>query len=158
MNFDAAFTRLLGHEGSSSNHKDDPGGETMWGITIAVARANGYNAPMRDLPVETAKAIYRKAYWTPCRCDDLPAAVRFDVFDAAVNSGTVQAIKWLQRAIGATADGIVGPVTLKTVAEQHPDAVRRRFNGARLKMLADTPHWASFGRGWARRVADNLLL
>ncbi len=158
MNFDAAFERLLGHEGGYVNHPEDPGGATNWGITERVARANGYRGEMRDLPVETAKQIYLRLYWTPCRCEELPAALRFDVFDAAVNSGTVQAIKWLQRAIGATADGAPGPQTLRLTAEQHPDAVRRRFNGARLRMLADNRGWATFGRGWARRVADNLLM
>ena len=157
MNFDAAFDRLLGNEGGYVDHPDDPGGATNWGITEAVARANGYQGEMRDLPVATAKDIYRRLYWTPCGCDNLPLSIRFDVFDAAVNSGVVQAIKWLQRAIGATADGVVGPVTLRTVAEQNPDAVRRRFNGARLRMLTDSKNWPVFGKGWARRVADNLL-
>lgn len=157
MDFDTAFDRLLGHEGGFSDHKDDPGGKTRFGVTEAVARANGYKGDMRDLPKEVAKDIYRRLYWNPCRCDDLPAAIRFDVFDAAVNSGVVQAIKWLQRAIGATADGLIGPVTLKAAANANPDAVRRQFNGARLLLMTDLKTWPAFGRGWAKRVAQNLL-
>lgn len=58
--FDNAFDTLLGHEGEYSDYPGDPGGQTMWGITIAVARAEGYVGAMRSLPVEKAKEIYRK--------------------------------------------------------------------------------------------------
>lgn len=93
MDFDQAFDRLIGHEGGYANHPSDPGGETMWGVTARVARANGYQGDMRALPRDLAKAIYRKAYWTPVKADQLPEGVRFDVFDAAVNSGVGQAAK-----------------------------------------------------------------
>ena len=155
MTFDEAFDRLIGHEGGYANHPNDPGGETMWGITARVARAAGYLEPMRDLPRGLAKEIYRRQYWTPVRAEELPAAVRFSVFDAAVNSGVGQAVKWLQEAAGVTADGVIGPVTL-AAANKDEWRVFARFNGARLHFMAGLPTWPSFGRGWARRVADNL--
>ena len=98
MNFDQAFDRLIGHEGGYANSPSDPGGETMWGVTKNVARANGYEGSMMNLPRDTAKAIYRKQYWNAIQADKLPEALRFHVFDAAVNSGNKQAVKWLQRA------------------------------------------------------------
>lgn len=157
MDFDAAFHRLLGHEGEFSDHPDDPGGATRWGVTERVARANGYQGDMRQFPVEAAKDIYRRQYWAPARCDDFPAAIRFDLFDAAVNSGVQQAVQWLQQSVGVRPDGKVGPVTLTAANGQNPDGVVRRFNGFRLMMLADTKIWPSFGRGWARRIASNLI-
>lgn len=57
-NFDKAFVELLGNEGSYSNDPHDPGGETMWGITIAVARENGYVGAMKDMDQSIAKTIY----------------------------------------------------------------------------------------------------
>ncbi len=156
MNFDESFTRLLGAEGGYSNHPNDPGGETMWGVTVAVARDAGYAGPMKDLPVDTAKAIYRKQYWDPVRADDLPSAIRYHVFDAAVNSGVSQAAKWLQGAIGVPADGHVGPVTFAAARAAPPDAVIRRMNGLRLKFMTDLKNWPSFSRGWARRIAELL--
>ena len=42
MDFPTAFDLLITHEGGFSNHPDDPGGATMYGVTEAVARANGY--------------------------------------------------------------------------------------------------------------------
>lgn len=156
MDFDAAFSRLLGHEGGYSDHADDPGGKTRYGVTEAVARAEGYQGPMRELPLELAREIYRRRYWIPVRAEQLPDSVRFDLFDAAVNSGPGQAVKWLQRAAGTDPDGIVGPITIAAV-EVDPEGVRRRFNGLRLRFYADLPTWPTFGRGWARRVAANLL-
>lgn len=157
MNFDTAFDKLLGHEGGYSDHPDDTGGKTMWGITEAVARRVGYRGEMRDMPVELAKQIARREYWDTVRADLVPDAVRFDLFDAAYNSGPTQAVKWLQRAVYVEADGVFGPKTLMGVQTYNPQAVAARFNGHRLDTLNDLGNWKSFGRGWAQRVAENLI-
>lgn len=156
MNFDDAFTRLLGHEGSYANHPDDPGGETMWGVTKRVAVAFGYTAPMRDMPRDTAKAIYRKQYWDAIQADQLPDSARFEVFDAAVNSGVSQAVKWLQRAVGTNADGVIGAVTIAAARSAGPQ-LGAHYNGQRLQFMTDLPTWPTFGKGWARRIAANLM-
>lgn len=156
MNFDAAFHRLLGHEGGFVDHPSDPGGATNWGVTQAVARANGYTGHMRDFPVDMAKAIYWRQYWVPIKADDLPPAIRYAVFDAAVNSGANQAVKWLQRAIGVNDDGVVGPQTMTFARAANPDFVIRRMLGQRLEFMSDLKNWPTFGRGWARRVAEIL--
>jgi lysozyme family protein len=155
MNFDQAFDRLLGHEGGYVNDPRDPGGETNWGITVSVARAEGYGGPMRDLPRDTAKAIYKAKYWAPVHADELPDSVRFDVFDAAVNHGTSQAAKWLQRAAGANADGVIGAQTVAAARAAGP-LIAAAFNGYRLQFYTDLNTWPTFGKGWARRVATNL--
>jgi lysozyme family protein len=157
MNFDQAFDILIGHEGGYSNNPRDPGGETMWGITFRVARAHGYYGPMRYLPRSTAKDIYRKAYWSEIRADELPDALRFDLFDTAVNSGVAQAAKFLQRAVGVPDDGIIGPQTLAAVRDADPQLIDKRFNGHRLRFMADLKAWPDFARGWARRIAHNLI-
>jgi lysozyme family protein len=153
--FDEAFEALIGNEGGYSNHPDDPGGETMWGITARVARANGYDGPMRALPRETAKAIARKCYWDVARCDDLDPRVAFQVFDAVYNGGP--AIKWLQQAAGAHPDGVIGPATIAAVQLADPLKVTMRFLACRLKYLGELKTWPVFGRGWANRIADNLM-
>jgi lysozyme family protein len=109
---------------------------------------------MRDLPVDLAKSIYRRQYWDSVRADDLPPVLRYAVFDAAVNSGTQQAVKWLQRAIGAKDDGVIGSQTLAIARAAKPDFALRRMLGARLQFMTDLKTWQVFGRGWARRVAD----
>lgn len=156
MDFDRAFDLLLGHEGGYSNHPADPGGETMWGITLRVARANGYAGPMKDMPVSEAKRIYKALYWDEAGIESLPPAVRYVVFDAAVNSGPKQAIKWLQRAVYATDDGVIGPKTLLAVNSSDPQSLRTHFLAQRLRFMTDLSTWAAFGKGWARRIADLL--
>lgn len=155
MDFDKAFDRLIGHEGGYSNHPADPGGETMWGVTARVARANGYTGPMKDMPRSTAKSIYRKLYWDAVKADQLPETVRFDVFDGAVNSGVSQSAKWLQRAAGVVDDGVIGPKTIAAASAVGP-VITARYNGHRLEFMASLPTWSSFGKGWARRIASNL--
>jgi lysozyme family protein len=157
MQFDEAFHTLLGHEGGFVDHPSDPGGATNWGITEAVARSNGYKGQMRYLPVELAKRIYRIQYWDPCRADDLPAPLRYPVFDAAVNSGVDQAAKWLQRAVGVIADGKIGPKTVAAANSIPPDKAARRMLGERLRFMTDLKTWGSFGKGWARRIASLLM-
>lgn len=157
MNFDQAFHQLLGHEGSFVDHPADPGGATCWGITERVARVNGYKGHIRDLPVSLAKQIYRASYWDAVRADELPAVVRYSVFDAAVNSGVSQSAKWLQRALGVTDDGAIGQQTLAAAKAADGHALKAKMLGTRLQFMADLPTWPSFGRGWARRVASLLV-
>ena len=154
MNFDTAFSLLLGHEGDFSDYAADPGGKTRYGVTEAVAREVGYKGDMRELPLDLAKRIYLERYWKPIRADDLPPGVRYTVFDAAVNSGPVQATRWLQRALGVTADGVIGPQTLAAAYAQDMHALRSRLLSQRLRFMANLPNWPAFSRGWARRIAD----
>ena len=154
MNFDTAVTKVLGHEGDFSDHKDDKGGATRYGITEEVARRVGYKGDMRELPLDLAKQIYRRDYWDAIKADQLPPGVRYAVFDAAVNSGPPQSTKWLQRALGVKDDGVIGPATLAAANAQNADALRMRLLAQRLRFMAGLPNWPAFSRGWSRRIAD----
>ena len=156
MNFDEAFHHLLGHEGGYVNHPDDPGGETNWGVTKVVARQHGYEGLIKDMPVEVAKAVYRKSYWDAVQADNLPPAIRYAVFDAAVNSGVGTSVRWLQQSVGATPDGVLGPKTLAALNEVNPDGLLRRMLARRLRAMTDMKGWPSFSAGWTRRVATLL--
>lgn len=156
MDFDQAFERLIAHEGGYVNHPDDPGGETNWGITARTARANGYTGSMRELTRRQAREIYRVAYWGRARADDYDPAIGFQLFDAAVNHGIGNAIRFLQRAVGVADDGIVGPQTVAVINSMQTTDVLARFNAERLDFYTRLSTWPSFGRGWVRRVAENL--
>lgn len=152
MNLTQALKHLLGNEGGYVDHPKDPGGATNYGITQRVARAHGFQGDMRNLPLSMAIGIYEADYWKPIKADQLPEALRFHVFDAAVNSGPAQAIKWLQRAAGVADDGIIGPRTLSAASLVSP----AKYSAIRLRFMTDLSTWPSFGKGWARRIADNL--
>ena len=146
-NFDAAFDALMGSEGGYSNNPADPGGETMWGITKRVALAHDYHGDMRLLPQEVAKAIAKAEYWDNCKCDDLADRLDFQVFDASYNSGAERANEWLAKAI----TGLTQPLNLDV------DRAIMRFNAIRLIFLTSLAPWATFSKGWARRIGGNLL-
>ena len=156
MNFLTAFDKLLGHEGGFSNHKDDRGGATRYGITETVAREVGYRGDMRELPLDLAQRIYKERYWVAVQAENLPPDVRYIVFDGAVNSGVAQAAKWLQRACGVKDDGVVGPQTIRAANALHPDGLKRKILAQRLRFMATLPNWPAFGRGWANRISDLL--
>lgn len=156
MQFDQAFAALIGNEGGYSFNPADPGGETMWGVTARVARANGYAGDMRALTREQAAAFYRRLYWDAIDADSLPELLRFQVFDAAVNSGAAQAVRWLQAAVGTQADGVIGSATHLALAAANPARIAILFDAERLTFMSGLPTWPAFGRGWARRIANNL--
>jgi lysozyme family protein len=153
--YDDAFIALMGNEGGYSNNPADPGGETMWGITARVARANGYAGAMRDLPQSTAKAIAKSQYWDKIHGDDFPPTISFQLFDAIYNGG--KPAQWLQQAAGVSADGVIGPATIAAVNAADPDKIIMRFDAYRLQYFTSLPTWPTFGKGWANRIATNLL-
>lgn len=152
MNFEDSFERLIGHEGGYVNHRADPGGETKFGIS----KRSYPGEDIANLSLARAQEIYRRDFWGPAGCDAVPAPLRFDLFDMAVNAGPVAAVRCLQRAVGETADGILGPRTLQAISSMPAPRLLARFNGHRLEHLASLSHWPAFGRGWARRIASNL--
>ena len=158
MDFDRAFDILISHEGGFVHRpfSDDPGGATKYGVTEKVARANGYTGSMQDLTIEFSKSVYRKSYWDACQCDVMPDSIRYPLFDAAVNSGPVQAIKWLQSAAGVKADGVIGPMTRQSVNMAAPQVLRQKMIGARLRFMTNLSNWTANAKGWSRRIAAIL--
>ena len=153
MTFEKAFAKLIDHEGGYVNNPRDPGGETKFGISKRAYPALN----IADLTLDDAKAIYRRDYWNRAQCDRLHPDVAFQVFDGAVNSGIGNSIRWMQEAAGVAVDGIVGPLTLRKVGDMDTAIVIARYNGVRLKFMASLSTWDVFGRGWARRIAANLM-
>ena len=153
MNFDQAFEKLIAHEGGFVDDRRDPGGATKYGISKR-------SYPDEDIPAMTldrAKQIYRRDYWLPTGCDSVPDALKLQLFDMAVNSGVKQAIKTMQQAACVPADGVIGPQTLAAIQTMAPARFVARFNGVRLAFMAGLTQWPAFSRGWALRIADNLL-
>lgn len=148
---------VLRQEGGYSNHPADKGGPTMYGITIADVRkyykANATAADVRALPLEAAKIIYQKNYWTPVRGDDLPAGLDVCTFDSAVNSGVGRANLWLGYAIGSPAKDYPTLAKQAGSVTDIPKSVKS-FCAKRLSFLHGLSNWSVFGKGWGRRVSE----
>lgn len=150
--FQAYMSRVLAHEGGYVNHPDDPGGETNWGI----AKRSYPNVDIRALTRDQAIEIYRRDFWNRVRGDELPPAFAFQALDAAVNHGIGNAVRWMQTAAGVAPDGHFGPITLAAVKAMNPSDLVLRFLAERLSFYTRLSTFNTFGRGWTRRIADNL--
>lgn len=157
-NWDEALAHVLKYEGGYVNHPADPGGMTNLGVTKRVWEGwigkPATEQDMRSLTPAMVAPLYKKAYWDAVRGDDLPSGVDFCVFDCAVNAGPGRAARFLQQAVGVTADGSIGPMTLKAVAAQDPKATIRKFCDLREAHYKSLPTFATFGKGWMNRLGS----
>jgi len=153
-----AMVALMKHEGNFSNHPKDPGGMTNLGVTQRVWEEwVGHpvsEKEMRALTPAIVAPMYKKKYWDKVHGDDLPSGVDLAVFDFAVNSGPGRAAKMLQKVLGVTEDGAIGPQTLVKAVSIDSSKLIADYNAARLAFLQALPTWATFGNGWGRRVAE----
>jgi lysozyme family protein len=127
---DDLIDAVIDREGGYVNNPADRGGATRFGITEAVARANGYTGDMRHFARPAAVAIYRQLYWIAPGFDRVAThapRVAAELFDTAVNMGPAVAGSFLQRALTAlnrggrdypdlTCDGRIGAQTLDALA------------------------------------------
>jgi lysozyme family protein len=157
-NFDDALAAVLEHEGGFVNHPKDPGGITNLGVTKRVwetwvGKAVS-EADMRALTPATVAPMYRKQYWDAVKGDELPSGLDYLMFDFAINAGVSRAIRTMQKAIGTTPDGAIGPKTMQALRDADPDALIAKFSDEKEAFYRSLPTFATFGKGWLRRVAE----
>ena len=161
-NYDKCLETILHHEGGYVNHPKDPGGETNLGVTKRVYLEHGGKKDMKDLLVEDVAPIYKKGYWDKMKGDQLPNGLDLCVFDFGVNAGPGRAAKYLQTMIGTVADGGIGPNTLKKLGEYVEETGLEKsienYQGARQDYYEKLSTFATFGRGWTRRVDETTEL
>ncbi len=163
--FEECLAEVLRHEGGYVDHPSDPGGATNMGITRKTLARWRRVSPWWQLPKEDVRTlkrteaarIYRSLYWDRCRADLLAPGLDLAVFDFAVNSGPQRAIQYLQTLLGTRADGIVGPLTLTAlrteIRKKNVAELIRSLCQTRLNFLSRLRSFATFGRGWTRRVS-----
>lgn len=147
-----AINRVLGNEGGYVNDPQDPGGETNWGIS----KRSYPSLSIKELTRDQAIAIYEKDFWIPAHCEELSDGAGYQLLDSAVNHGISQSIHLIQRALGIADDGIFGTHTLETLQATSETDFIMLFLAERLEFMSKLKKWDRFGRGWARRIAENL--
>lgn len=170
---DKIIDDVIKAEGGYSNDPDDAGGETMYGITVAVARANGYAGPMRNMPLSVARTIYRKRYVTEPKFDkvaEIDEQIGAELVDTGVNMGPHRAAEFLQRWLNGFndtgsryqalfVDGRVGNLTLDALSKflrwrglDGRKALFRGLNGVQaaryLEITEARPTQRKFLFGW----------
>jgi lysozyme family protein len=126
MDVESLIDAVITREGGYVSHPADRGGPTRWGVTEAVARAEGWTGDMRGFPRTKATAIYCRTYWLKPGFDQIAAIaprIAEELFDTGINMGPPIASGFLQRALNAlnrgavdyadiAVDGRIGPATV----------------------------------------------
>lgn len=102
MNVDRYIDAILSKEQGFVDHPSDRGGPTNWGITQVVARSNGYEGDMANLPESVAREIYRRRYIVRPGFDKVALInerIAAELIDTGVNMGPARAGEFLQRAL-----------------------------------------------------------
>ena len=162
--FEACLPFILAREGGKVDDPADRGGRTAYGITQRTYDSwrggSADDMDVWDITRQQVANIYKSLYWTLAHCDDLPAGLDLAVFDAAVNHGVSRSVKFLQRALAVTEDGVFG-VDTKSAMESDQSAgalpelidtcisIRRSFYHA---LVVRQPSQERFARGWENRL------
>jgi hypothetical protein len=154
--FDACMPFIFKAEGGYSDNPNDPGGPTNFGITLATLKAYEGNPNLtaqdvKNLTLPMAREIYRSNYWNRMQCGSLPDGLDLEVFDFGVNAGPGEAVKALQKIVGVTADGSVGPITLAALGQLKPRDLISQYSQARLAYYQGLND-PEFEQGWTTRV------
>ena len=158
-NFPQCFALVLKNEGGYVDNPSDPGGATNLGCTKATWEAwVGHPVTKDDIKALTPNDVmplYKAKYWDTIKGDDLPEGVDYAVFDFAINSGPSRPAKTLQSVLGVTpVDGQIGPATLAACETANPRDVATAVCESRLAFLQSLSTYATFGKGWSRRVLE----
>lgn len=166
MSLETSLNFLAKWEGGWSNDRADRGGATYCGVTQAT-----YNAwlrqqgrtfqDVREMTEEERLSLYEEEYWDRAHCSDIPEPLCDVVFDMAVNSGSVRAIRTLQLCLGLPADGVWGPKTAQAVKElpgYRTHSLTQEYLDRRRDLYEEIvehdPSQTKFLQGWLNRIDD----
>lgn len=179
MNIADIINDVIGVEGGYSDNPNDPGAETMWGITKATAIQYGYFGAMKDMPRATAFDIYSTEYVNGPHFDTIAkisAPIAAVLVDIGVNMGVPVAVGFLQRALNVFnqqgtqypdmhVDFLIGPATrsalstfLQYRSPEGESVMLKALNclrGARFISIAEkNPKEEDFEFGWFKNRID----
>lgn len=154
---------IIEREGAAfTDHPDDRGGPTKYGITLATLqwwRPGSTRHDLQQLSEDAAKECYAKLYiqpfnWMP------PGRCKVFVIDCAVNHGMKNAVKFLQRALETSPDGNVGQATKHAMDYADQDELFIKLIKYRLKFYSEIVEkdktQLKWLRGWINRVVGML--
>lgn len=137
-----AFTAMK--EGGWSNHKADPGGKTMYGVTEVkfhewLKKKGLVIRPVRSITKAEAMQLYYEEFWLKAGCERLFPGVDLVTYDGSVNSGVSRGLKWLKAGLDK---------------QNRHDQTVRNICRQRTGFVASLRTFKTFGRGWINRITD----
>lgn len=162
MTVEELIEDVITREGGFVDHRNDKGGPTKFGITKGtLARWRGRQVTVADvkgLDVGEARDIYMAQYVEQPGFRDIAEPLRTQLVDFGVHSGPAHAVRALQRVLGLTQDGILGPATRAAIASHGVDRLARELWQARVRFLARLvairPTQLDFLDGWLNRCFE----
>ena len=162
--YDKCFDRLYLSEKGYQNRYDDRGNWTTGvigsgerkGTKFGITAMTYPDLDIQRLTIDQAKAIYYEDFWKHYNIEQYPKVLRFQIFDSYVQHRPREVVKMIQEAVFTKQDGVIGPKTRMAIKNANVHTFLNLFNGARIRLYADLGTFDLNGRGWMRRMADNL--
>ena len=151
-------------EGGWSNHKNDKGGATNMGVTIATWKRHGYDKnrdgviDVKDLKLITKEDAVRilRIYWNKWKADQINNQSIANILVDWVWGSGANGIKIPQRILGVKQDGIVGPKTIEAINKYEQKTLFDKIHKAREQYFRDICRRDStqyvFLNGWLNRL------
>ena len=149
-----------------ANDPDDLGGATMCGVTLATfteyCRRKGYPRPtivrLKAIKYKEWLEILKTMFWDKWKADQINnESIALILVDWVWGSGKY-GITIPQKAIGVTADGIVGPKTIAAVNAKDPkqlfDLIRKERLAYIERICRSRPTNLKYKKGWLNRLND----
>lgn len=163
MSFENALNFVLKWEGGYSNHPNDSGGSTNFGITqktyeMYLVRKKHGMKPVKSISIEEVKEIYKSEFWDRISGDKIKSPmISFALFDWAVNTGVKRAVRHIQECLNIRNDGVMGPNTLSAINNATPIELLFKLLDKRVsfyKKISSKNMRGVFLKGWMNRVED----
>ena len=149
---------ILRWEGGFVNDKDDLGGATNMGVTLAAYRSVfGSKKTVNDLRRMTRVqwgVIFKKYYWDKWKADDIKDQNVANILVDWVWASGAYGIKIPQRVLGVDVDGIVGPNTIADARDGRDlfDTIKQERKGFIERICQTRPQNKKFKNGWMNRI------
>ena len=175
--FEDSVGYVMSNEGTFSDHPNDPGGVTFWGVSLRFLESVGEAGDIDkdgDVDADDVRALnrvdaivfYARRFWKPLQLQLLDSqAVATRVLDMAVNAGNTRAVKILQKAVNSMVDeglklkvdGKLGPMTRGAANSlggiELMVALREKHASFYKAIAKKNPDFKVFLKGWLRRAA-----
>ena len=167
--FEEALSMVLRHEGGLSADAQDEGGITNMGISLRFykkrVKVDADENDIRNLTVAEVSDIYNKFFWIPNRYDEINNQdLANRMMDLAVNTGSLNANAFLQRALNSIMSYIPlqvdGKIGLKTLAAANNCDQLLLYSNLiaeatqYYKLIAKNNQNFKFLNGWLKRLAN----
>jgi lysozyme family protein len=172
--FDRCIEVILKSEGGYQCDPADIGNYNSYGKLIGtnfgISARLFPGVDIKNLTREKTKVLYYNHYWQPMNLEGIrnPDLV-LHIFDHGINAGKRTAIRMVQRLIAVKADGVCGPMTVKTINTCKPQtiiiegygllqSVLEHYKYARYKYYTDLtmrrPVTQKYLKGWYNRISN----